>query len=250
MATSSFLKIKRSSRSMRPSIKTDLHHVNVLKISNDDGKFHNLVRDLSKLVAGHTNHQDETFCAPVLPLLFFCDSDCSRRIYGSVLFIPSRKLFIARPMTWRRILRNLVLPVPFVLYVYFEAFLAPVEDNKESASNTKLRQLHKPSGFVCISVLQLQKFNGEIFTYSGKDCMTVFFEYVKDQDRYIHAILSDAKRMNPLTPEQHIAHAGASTCAQCSEHFNKKNKKTKHHCHLSGQYIGSYCNTCNVKLKI
>ena len=29
----------------------------------------------------------------------------------------------------------------------------------------------------------------------------------------------------------------------------KKNKKTKHHCHLSGLYIGPYCNTCNLKLK-
>ena len=28
-----------------------------------------------------------------------------------------------------------------------------------------------------------------------------------------------------------------------------ENKKTKHHCHLSGLYIGSYCNTCNQKLK-
>ena len=28
-----------------------------------------------------------------------------------------------------------------------------------------------------------------------------------------------------------------------------KNKKTKHHCHLSGYYIGPYCNTCNLKLK-
>ena len=59
------------------------------------------------------------------------------------------------------------LPVPFVLYADFEAFLVPAEENIESASNTKVRQLHKPSGFACPRVSQVPEFNGEIFTYSG-----------------------------------------------------------------------------------
>ena len=29
----------------------------------------------------------------------------------------------------------------------------------------------------------------------------------------------------------------------------KRTKRQKHHCHLSGQYIDLYCNTCNLKLK-
>ena len=40
-----------------------------------------------------------------------------------------------------------ILPAPFVLYADFEAFLVPAEENIESASNTKVRPLHKPSGF-------------------------------------------------------------------------------------------------------
>ena len=46
-----------------------------------------------------------------------------------------------------------------------------------------------------------------------------------------------------------MKHAAATTCELCHESFTKKNKKTKHHCHLSGLYIGQYCNTCNLKLK-
>ena len=53
-----------------------------------------------------------------------------------------------------------------------------------------------------------------------------FFEYVKDQDRYVHAILSVAKPMNPLTAEQKIAPARATTCAQCNEQFTKKKDKS------------------------
>ena len=56
-----------------------------------------------------------------------------------------------------------------MLYAEFEAFLVPVEENKESASNTKVRQLLKPSWFACLFVSKVPKFNGEIFTYSGED---------------------------------------------------------------------------------
>ena len=79
--------------------------------------------------------------------------------------------------------------------------------------------------------------------------MTVFFEHIKDQDRYVRSILSDVKPTKTLTAEQQLQHAAATTCELCRDQFTKKNKKTKHHCNLSGLYIGSYCNTCNLKLK-
>ena len=78
--------------------------------------------------------------------------------------------------------------------------------------------------------------------------MTVFFEHIRDQDHYVLSILSDVKPMKTLKAEQ-LKHAAAATCELCHGQFTKKNKKTKHHCHLSGYYIGPYCNTCNLKLK-
>ena len=55
-------------------------------------------------------------------------------------------------------------PVPFVLYDDFEAVLVPSEETKESASNTIMRQLHKPSELTCLRVSQVPEFHGEIFT--------------------------------------------------------------------------------------
>ena len=81
------------------------------------------------------------------------------------------------------------LPLPFVLYADIEAGLIPAGENIESASNTKLRQLHKPSGLAYLCVSQLPEFNGEIFTYGGEDSMTIFFEHIKDQDHYVRSIL-------------------------------------------------------------
>ena len=127
-----------------------------------------------------------------------------------------------------------------MLYADFEAFLVPAEENKESGSNTKVRQLHKPRRFACLRVSQVPEFNGEIFTYSGEDSMAVFFEHIRDQDHYVRSILSDVKPMETLTAEQQLKHAAATTCELCHGSFTKKNKKTKHHCHLSGLYIGPY----------
>ena len=55
--------------------------------------------------------------------------------------------------------------------------------------------------------------------------------------------------MKTLTAEQQLQHAAAITCELCHGQFTMKNEKTKPHCHLSGLYIGPYCNTCNLKLK-
>ena len=79
--------------------------------------------------------------------------------------------------------------------------------------------------------------------------MTFFFEHIRDQDNYVRSVLSDVKPMKTLTAEQQLQHAAATTCELCHGSFTMKNKKTKHHCHLSGYYIGPYCNTCNLKLK-
>ena len=136
-----------------------------------------------------------------------------------------------------------------MLYADFEAFLVPAEENKEIASNTKVRQLHKPSGVACLRVSQVPEFNGEKFTYSGEDSMTVFFEHIRDQDHYVRSMLSDMKPMKTLTAEQQLKYAAATTCELCHDQFTKKNKKTKQYCHLSGLYIGPYYNTCNLKLK-
>ena len=140
-----------------------IHHVNLLMISNSEGKFHYLlVRDLSALVYGRTKHDGYTH---VCPYCFYCFSearlltahlrDCSVRPEQKVEY-PSPDDPVKNIKQFKAIAKT--LPVPFVLYVNFEAFLVPAEENKESASNTKVRQLHMPSGFACLGVSQVPEF--------------------------------------------------------------------------------------------
>ena len=189
-------------------------------ISYSEDKFHCLlVRYLSALVYGRTKHDGYThvcryclYCFSQTRLLTAHLPDCSIH--------PEQKAEYPSPDDTEKNIKNLkaiakALPVPFVLYADFEAFLVPAEENKDSASNTKVRQLHKPSGFACLRVSQVPEFNGKIFTYSREDSMTVLFEHIRDQDHYVRSILSNVKPMKTLMAEQQLKHAAANTCELC-----------------------------------
>ena len=56
--------------------------------------------------------------------------------------------------------------------------------------------------------------------------MTVFFEHITDQNRYVRSILSDVKPMKTLTAEQQLQDAAATTSDLFRGKFTNKNKKT------------------------
>ena len=99
----------------------------------------------------------------------------------------------------------------------------PAEETKESASNTKVRQLHKPSGFACLRISQVPELT-ENFYIQRRKFDNGIFEYIKDQDHYVRSILSDVKLMKVLTAEQQLQHAATTTCELCHCQFTKKNK--------------------------
>ena len=113
-------------------------------ISNNEGNFHYLlVRDLSALVYGRTNHQHHL---SVCPCCLYCFSharlltahlpDCSVH--------PEQKVENPSPDDLKKSIKKFKAiaktpPVPFMLYADIEAFLVPSEENIESSSNTKVR---------------------------------------------------------------------------------------------------------------
>ncbi|XP_060873806.1 uncharacterized protein LOC132947517 [Metopolophium dirhodum] len=52
-----------------------------------------------------------------------------------------------------------------------------------------------------------------------------------------------------MTEKEQIAHVSKSTCNLCECNFSIKNQKVADHCHLSGTFRQTLCNTCNLKLQ-
>ena len=100
-----------------------------------------LVRDLSALVHGRTKHDSYSH---VCPYCLYCFSQA--RLLTAYLpdcsIHPEQKVEYPSPHDPEKNIKKFkaiakTLPVPFVLYADFEAFLKPAEENKESVSNTK-----------------------------------------------------------------------------------------------------------------
>ena len=168
------------------------HHVNLLLLhDNKISKSHyTLVRDLSRLVAGRTKARSKAHVCPYCLYCFTNPNLLKNHIPEEwrTTFHPVKKITFPEPkdnedvdfdiLRFKNIRRT--LPVPFARYCDFESFLVPVKDD-DSTSNTKARELHQPSGFACLRVAQVPEHNEKLFTYSGDNVMTLFYEHLKDQ---------------------------------------------------------------------
>ena len=55
--------------------------------------------------------------------------------------------------------------------------------------------------------------------------------------------------MHPLTTAEQTSHDAAVACHNCKREFTSDNVKTRHHCHVTGNYLFAACNECNLALK-
>ena len=55
--------------------------------------------------------------------------------------------------------------------------------------------------------------------------------------------------MKPLTLHQQASYDAAIVCQNCKSGFTADNQKTRHHCHVTGDYLFQACNSCNLALK-
>ena len=135
-------------------------------------------------------------------------------------------------------------PVPFVLYIDFEAFIM-----KDSSDPDK--DHHEPSGFASLRVSSMPEFNkNEVYVYSGPDVMDNFFSHIKKEHKEICQILDKNESMIPMTVDEKNLYAAAKICNTCRNEYSCANWKVRHHNHMTGRFIAATCNNCNLKLKL
>jgi hypothetical protein len=87
--------------------------------------------------------------------------------------------------------------------------------------------------------------------------------YHEDEEKLVEQFCKDLKqiynkafynlnkyiKLKPLTKEEQEKFDKADKCERCKQEFTLDNKKCRHHDHTTGEYIGAYCNSCNLKIK-
>jgi len=127
----------------------------------------------------------------------------------------------------------------------FESFLKPVEQQQSGAGS--VINVHEPSGYCVHRVSSFPDYQTSPHTYSGANVIDAFYNHVLREARIISAISSRNVPMSPLDDEQQSSYDAAVTCRNCGNKFAYDNLKTRHHCHVTGNYPA--CNNCNLALK-
>ena len=223
------------------------HTVHLLLLTDQETQHYTLIKNLSRLVAGRTKHDGQTF---VCPYCFHCFRyqptlekhipDCSTHTPQSVTYPTEggQDAVLHYKATQKE------FPVPYVLYVDFESFLTPSAGKEDSVGE------HVPSGFCCLKVSKVDDEIFEPFIYSGPNVMSKFYEHVYREQETICAKLDLQKDMIPLTDREKFDYRNASTCSNCQNSFDKSSRvKVRHHCHTTGRFLGAVCAKCNLQLK-
>jgi len=72
---------------------------------------------------------------------------------------------------------------------------------------------------------------------------------MNQEKKRIRSILDHNNAMIELTDDQNILHEMTIVCDTCKKEFTPINPKMRHHCHVTGMYIGPVYQSCNMQLK-
>ena len=217
--------------------------VHLLLLSDEKTQHYTFIKNLSRLVAGRTKHDGQTFVCP------YC-FHCFTHQHTLDKHIPDCSVHAPQTVTYPSEGEDAVLsyhatqkefPVPYVLYVDFESFLTPSADNNSVSE-------HVPSGFCCLKVSKFDREIFEPFVYSGPNVISKFYEHIYTEQKWICEKLDIQKDMLPLTDEEKSNFENASSCPNCQNSFDKISK-VRHHDHTTGRFLGAVCANCNLQLK-
>jgi hypothetical protein len=210
-------------------------------------KHYTLIRHMSRLMAGRTYHVGKYFCLRVLPSsMRTSENFYNKHILECSAHSPQRVVYPEEGSTleWTGIAKT--EPVPFAIYADFESVLVPGSNDKlKNAIDTRI-----PTGFCCLIVSKYEKYiNQPPKLYSGPNVMDHSYNHLIKAKERKNEILQNNEPMKPLTLQQELSHDNATSYMMCHKSFTPGNHKVRHHCHVTGEYIGPACINCNLQLK-
>ncbi|XP_003243221.1 uncharacterized protein LOC100569006 [Acyrthosiphon pisum] len=247
------------------------NHFDLLLITGKDDKNHYaFISNFSRLASSQKNNHQHR--------LFYC-----KRCFASFEDRPLQyKLHGERALAKHRLLCGAHKPVvplmpkegdtlkfeawckterlPFVVYADFEALL--LKTGRKQGTNTAAIHEHHPMSYA-YHVVAAEGVPTELFDQFDIPRAPVIFRGSATEDdvakRFVRDVLGVADKIARLYKEVNVpiimsvedcrVHEAQTMCDLCSCAFSEQNCKTAHHDHLSGRFLKTLCNTCNLKLK-
>lgn len=256
---------------VREVYKSNQHRkqvVNLLLLKEEDKSHYVLVRNLSRLFNSQTNHKTKYFCPHCLSKSFLTNDLLDKHMLECAHYSESEKKVCDVGIVMPLPLVNDVMKFknhqnkfkhPFHIAADFESTLKKVDD--VSDTNTAKYQKHLQNSFGLKFCSIHDEHDEDVIIFSSSDPDEVSKRFVEELERCAKKayLLSQENKKNVIFQHKHQAqyHQNAVKCDECKipfplaheEHF-KKHQKVAHHDHITGYYIASLCNQCNLKFKV
>ncbi|CAH0625732.1 unnamed protein product [Chrysodeixis includens] len=171
----------------RPTkLKKGSKTIHLLFLENDNSSHFCLIKDLPRLVKSQiTKHHSKLyFCETCL--LFFPDQEkYNKHLCGGVVTVLPNKGSVIQFKNYQR-----KQDVPFVIYADFETLLEQVSNHEHDTANTLSLQRHVPTAFAYNIVSSMDDNFNEFKTYRGIDCVSKFIDFLTEDVKRIHKILT------------------------------------------------------------
>ena len=84
----------------------------------------------------------------------------------------------------------------------------------------------------------------------GEACVEEFLSELEQmaKNQFIHDNLTRQKMI--ITPQQHVDFNQCTVCPKCKKTFTERNNKVRDHNHITGEYRGPLCHSCNTRLSL
>ena len=236
---------------LRNSDNTDREHkIRLMLIEKDGVKHYCLVKNVSRLLSSQvSNHKEKHhFCLRCLNPFWTHKSlnkhleYCSNHEAVKIEMPEKGKNDILKFKNYCNSEK-----VPFVIYADTESLIKPIQtcEADPESSYTKKYQKHEPISFsYYIKCFDDNVFKTEPRSYTGKDAMQKFVEWLEEDIK----IIINIPEVDMIFGKEEAARFNKETkCWICKGELN--NDKVRDHCHFTGRYRGAAHNKCNLNYK-
>ena len=231
--------------------------INLLLIQSDNKCHYLLVNDVNRLLS----NKKETGCN-----LFHCINcfnpystkkglDDHLTICGQYDAVKCTYPEKGEKLTFKNY--NKTFKHPFSIYADFEATLLNCISPETDLNKSHKYQKHYANSFgVKLNCIHKQfSKDVEIVNNSNEEeLLKQFIEKIEDYAYYAFK-LTQGRNKNVdniiMNEQQMLNHKCLKVCPDCKTKFdNDKHYKVKHHDHISGEYLATICNSCNLKYQL
>ena len=112
-------------------------------------------------------------------------------------------------------------------------------------------QTHMPAAFGLYDVWHEQFADRCSYkSWDGEGCVEDFLRELEQMAKNQFSQDNLSRRSMIISPQQHVDFIQCTACPKCRKPFSESNKKVRDHDHITGEYRGALCHTCNSRLAL